>query len=287
MAVGDERAGSVFERDTSVRPIDDGVYESELTGRWWIGRAPNGGYLAAVMLRALEAALGDPARAPRSVTVHYLAPPAEGPVRVACRTERAGRALSTLSARMHQGDRLIALALAAFSEPWPAGIELDDAAPPDVPPPEAFEPPSWDRPRFAENFDTRFALGTAPFSGATEALTGGWIRLEEPQVADDVYVMMLADAWPPAVFQLAEGFLLAPTVELTVHFRAALPLAGATAEDFHLVRFRTTLIREGFFEEDGAIWSRDGQLLAQSRQLALVLPAPSSGGPTDSPVAHR
>ncbi len=282
VTAGDEPAGSAFARDTSVRPIGDGVYEGSLAGRWWIGRAPNGGYLAAVMLRALEAALADPGRAPRSVTVHYLAPPVEGPVSVACTIERTGRALSTLSARVHQGDRLIALALAAFSEPWPAGIELSDVAPPDVPAPEALEPPTWDRPRFAQNFDTRFALGTTPFSGAGEALTGGWIRLTEPQIADDVFVMMLADAWPPAVFQLTDGFFPVPTVELTVHFRTALPLAGATAEDFQLVRFRTALVRDGFLEEDGAIWSPDGQLLAQSRQLALALPAP--GRATASPA---
>lgn len=276
MAARGERAASAFERDTSVRPLGDGTYEGSLAGRWWIGRAPNGGYLAAVLLRALEAALGDPGRAPRTVTVHYLIPPKEGPVTVACRVERAGRALSTLSARMHQGDRLVALALAAFSEPWPADIELDQAGPPDVSPPEALEAPSWERPRFAENFDTRHALGTTPFAGAADALTGGWIRLNEPQIADDVFVMMLADAWPPAVFQLAEGFFPVPTVELTVHFRAALPLAGATAEDFHLVRFQTRLIHDGFLEEDGEIWNRDGQLLAQSRQLALVLPPPGS-----------
>jgi acyl-CoA thioesterase len=269
-----ERAASAFERDTSVRTLGDGTYEGSLAGRWWIGRAPNGGYLAAVILRALEAALGDPGRAPRSVTVHYLTPPKEGPVTVACRVERAGRALSTLSARMHQGDRLVALALAAFSEPWPAEVERNEAAPPAVPPPEALEAPSWERPRFAENFDTRQALGTTPFSGAADALTGGWIRLNEPQIADDVFVMMLADAWPPAVFGLVEGFFPVPTVELTVHFRAALPLAGATAEDFHLVRFQTRLIHDGFLEEDGEIWNRDGQLLAQSRQLALVLPSP-------------
>jgi Thioesterase-like superfamily len=221
MTAGEERAGGAFERDTSVRALGEGAYEGSLAGRSWIGRAPNGGYLAAVVLRALEAALGDPARAPRSVTVHYLTPPAEGPVTVACNVERTGRALTTLSARVHQDDRLIALALAAFSEPWPAGIELNDAAPPDVPPPEAIEPPSWERPRFAENFDTRHALGATPFSGADEALTGGWIRLNELQVADDVYVMMLADAWPPAVFQLVEGFFPVPTVELTVHFGGA------------------------------------------------------------------
>ena len=40
------------------------------------------------------------------------------------------------------------------------------------------------------------------------------------------------------------------------------------------VRARYRLSRDGFIEEDGEIWSRDGRLIAQSRQLAL-LQAPS------------
>ncbi len=34
----------------------------------------------------------------------------------------------------------------------------------------------------------------------------------------------------------------------------------------------TRVIHEGFFEEDGVIWAADGTVLAQSRQLGLVLP---------------
>ena len=37
---------------------------------------------------------------------------------------------------------------------------------------------------------------------------------------------------------------------------------------------RTNVVPEGFLEEDGEIWSRDGVLLAQSRQLAAILPMP-------------
>jgi hypothetical protein len=37
------------------------------------------------------------------------------------------------------------------------------------------------------------------------------------------------------------------------------------------VRFRTTVAAEGYLEEDGEVWSLDGRLLAQSRQLALLL----------------
>jgi hypothetical protein len=39
-----------------------------------------------------------------------------------------------------------------------------------------------------------------------------------------------------------------------------------------LARFASRTSHGGFFEEDGEIWAPDGTLLAQSRQLALLLP---------------
>ena len=61
-----------------------------------------------------------------------------------------------------------------------------------------------------------------------------------------------------------------PTIDLTIHFRRrVLP-----DDDWFLVRFRTRSSIEGFLEEDGEIWSRSGQLVAQSRQLALVVAIP-------------
>ena len=62
-----------------------------------------------------------------------------------------------------------------------------------------------------------------------------------------------------------------PTVELTIHFRTTLPLPEAKPDDFYLARFGTGAAREGFFEEEGEIWSRSGVLIAQSRQLGLFL----------------
>jgi acyl-CoA thioesterase len=268
---------SRFDADTAVVRVGPDLFEGAMSRDWWVVRGPNGGYVAAVLLRALQQRLADPERHVRSLTVHYTAAPAEGPVRIHTTIERAGRSLSTLSGRMIQGDRLLALALAAFSKPW-KDVEFHHASMPEAAPPEQTPPGRGPRSGpsipLHERYDTRWALGSPPFSGAPEALAGGWIRLAEPRVADAVVVAALADAWTPSVFSWATpGVQIAavPTIDLTVHFRASLPLKGAKADDYYLAVFRAREAREGFFEEDGEIWSRDGILMAQSRQLAILM----------------
>ena len=189
------------------------------------------------------------------------------------RVERAGRSLTTVSARMLQQGRLVALALGALSKPRES-LAFDETRPPQVAPPDAC-PPLEQRIPIHERYEQRLALGAAPFSGGDRALAGGWIRLADgPRAPDAALVAAYTDAWPPALFgrtrpgELAGGV---PTVDLTVHVRATLPVAAMTPDDFALVAFRSRLAREGFLEEDGEVWTRDGVLLAQSRQLAVVV----------------
>lgn len=271
-----------FDADTALTPTGDdgggggggGDFAGELSDRWMVGRGPNGGYLAAVLLRALTLRVADPARAPRSLTVHYLTAPTPGPVRVITTLERVGRSLAFCSARLMQDDRLVALALGAFSPAWP-GMQYCDARMPEVPPPDDLEPPEatgFVRPTYAHNYDYRLAIGDPPYSGSSRAVSGGWIRLAEPQVADAVVVAAFTDGWLPSVVpRLTDGAAL-PTVDLTVHFRATLPLLDATPDDHYLIVVRSQTAEEGFFEEDAEVWSRSGVLVAQSRQLALIAP---------------
>ena len=56
-----------------------------------------------------------------------------------------------------------------------------------------------------------------------------------------------------------------------MHGRTPLPVPDMRAEDPVLVSFRTREVSQGLLEEDGEIWSRDGRLLAHSRQLAVIL----------------
>ena len=72
-----------FENDTTAELIAPGRFGIRLSDRWWIGRGPNGGYVAALMLQAMGDAVGaekDLADSlpPRSLSVHFLSPPAVG-----------------------------------------------------------------------------------------------------------------------------------------------------------------------------------------------------------------
>ena len=265
---------SRFDRDSAVEPRGDGLYRARIDPGWFVVRGPNGGYVAAILLRALAHAVGDASRAPRSLTVHYTAPPVEGAAEIETRVERRGRKLTSVSARLRQGDRLLALALGAFSQSREAP-GFRDFSPPEVPPPERC-PAIPRRIPLHERFEQRWALGAPPFSGGESALAGGWIRLAEaegPGPLDAPVVAAFCDAWPPSVFgRLSEpkaGGV--PTIDLTIHFRTALPPEGARPGDFALCVFRSRYARDGFLEEDGEVWSAGGELLAHSRQLALLL----------------
>src|SRR5262245_33316909 len=155
---------SRFDRDTEARPLSPGLYEVRVDPGWWVVRGPNGGYVAALLVRALEHAVGDPARVLRSLTVHYLRPPATGPALVEVRIERAGRGVTSASARFRQGEQLQALALAAFALPR-ASVELHHALPPEVAPPEACPPRPASGIPIHERYEQRYAIGPLPFTG--------------------------------------------------------------------------------------------------------------------------
>jgi acyl-CoA thioesterase len=258
---------SAFAQATAVEPAGDGAWRATCDGGWSTGLGPNGGYLAAIVLRAMTAQLGDPARHARSLTCHYLRPPVEGEVLVEATVERSGRSLSTLTARLTQDGRLCVLSVGAFA------IELDGvldytsspppAAGPDVTPrlPPAPEVP------ITQHFEMRPALGAPLYAGAEEAVSGGWLRFDDDGAPLDAPALaMFADAWWPSPLPRLTRPAALPTIDLTVHFRSP-PVADGPV----LAVFRSSTSSGGFFEEDGELWSGDGVLLAHSRQLALLV----------------
>jgi acyl-CoA thioesterase len=262
---------SAFDTATAITPTGPHSSTADVDPSWHVRRGANGGIVAAVMLRALMAEVDEAERVPRSLTVHYPGPFDEGPTQIDTAVVRAGRSLTNVRAEASRDGAPVALALGAFSLPRPS-VELFDMVMPAVPGPdelEAFLRPEGG-PSFAQHFEYRLAGGALPFSGAEHAEAAVWMAPRDRTRLDYPLLAALTDAFIPVLFATQTGPVASPTVDLTVHFRCgSLP----TDTGPWLGVFRTRLAAEGFMEEDGEIWSRDGVLLAQSRQLALAMPA--------------
>jgi acyl-CoA thioesterase len=270
-----------FASDTSVERLGPGRWAGRMDPSWWIINGPNGGYVAAVVLRAAVAEIDEPARRPRTIHVQYLRAPAAGPVEVEVTLERQGRTVTNVSARMSQEGQVMALALAVFAVERPSPVEFDegpglptlfDGRP--VPSPEQTPPSEVDRERdvpMRTHYDLRWALGDLPFRPADDpaarhARAGGWLRPAEAEPVDEIVIAAMTDAWLPPIFSRVATPLAVPTIDLTVHFRG-LP---EDPLDHCFVEFASPLAAQGYLVEHGRILSRDGRLLAESRQLAVV-----------------
>ncbi len=267
-----------FERDTAVAAISPGRFRGRIDPAWWIVAGPNGGYVAAVVLRAVVAAVADPARRPRAATFHYLRRPEVGEVEVEVMLEREGRGVTNASARLLQGGRTLVMALVALGVDREAPVSFDED--PGLPAgPDGRPVPSWSELAVGDvdperdipmrrQYDMRWAVGDPPFRPGPEprAHGGGWLRLLEDTEVDEVVLVAMADAWLPPIFSRTESQVAVPTVDLTVHLRG-LPPPG---ERWCFAEFRSPVARDGYLVEHGALRDAHGRLLADVRQLAVV-----------------
>lgn len=248
-------------------------YEAEVHPGWDIGGNANGGYLMAIAGRAMADAVGRP---PATLTAHYLRPAPAGPCTIDVEVVRAGRrfATATASLRMETGE--IIRLLGTFGEPSPGGPGYTRESPVDLPaydecevPPAPTEGPL---PAMIEKLAIRIRPGDEGFrtgqpSGRAEIY--GWFDFASGQRApeepiDPIALLLVADAFPPPVFNTELPVAWVPTVELTVHVR------GVPAPGPLRCAFRTRFVHDGMLDEEGEVWDTEGKLVLQSRQLALV-----------------
>lgn len=269
-----------FDRDTAVESLGNGGYRGVVSPGYSIGTYPNGGYLLSIAVRALseEVELPDPF----AVSAHYVSPSVNGePFDVDVETIRTGRSHATLEARCTQSgvDRM--RVLATFGDlTRTSGPTVELGAPPDLPPiEECLGGPRRDGKRLnspmpnglvaaiRDRWDARIDPRTAPWLVGGEPTGRGEIagygRFADGREPDSRSMVLICDAFPPAVFNIARSAWV-PTLEFTVLVRAR-PAPG-----WLRCRFTTQHLHGGYLEEDGEIWDSEGVLVAQSRQLARV-----------------
>jgi acyl-CoA thioesterase len=265
-----------FDEDIALRSLGPGRYACEISRKHWVIAGPNGGYLAALLTRAGDEHLAEPRRQLRSFTVHYLRPPSAGSAEIEVTTEQLGRSVAYLRLKMTQNEKPILIATGAWAMPR-EGYEFAGWPMPETHPPEACSSVVTDRhaepPPIRKQWETRSAVAKELGSGELPDLTW-WIRPPIHRELDTAMIVAITDALPPPIFVTEVLPMSVPTVDLTVHIRAQLSAVAWQPGDWVLARFSTRYASGGFLEEDGALWSADGTLLAHSRQLALCALVP-------------
>ncbi|MEU8621059.1 thioesterase family protein [Streptomyces sp. NPDC048623] len=266
---------SEFDRDTAVTLREPGVYDAELSAGWTIIHAVNGGYLLALLGRALGEHLPHPD--PFTISAHYLTPSEPGPAVIRVETVRTGRTLSTGQASLLQYaedgtevERIRVLASYGDLDALPDDVRTTAAPPAIAPIDQCFGATDGPTPAIpgssaiTERLDIRLDPATVGWAIGAPSGKGemrGWFGLADGRDPDPLSLLLTVDALPPTSFELGlKGWT--PTVELTTHVRCR-PAPGPLR-----VAITTRNLAGGFLEEDAEVWDSADRLVAQSRQLA-------------------
>jgi acyl-CoA thioesterase II len=249
-----------------------GTYRTTLSDEWEIW-GPNGGYLAAIALRAVgeEAEI----RRPRSFYCHFLSSPSFAAVQVDVGALKRGRRAESFTATMTQDGKPILQALIKTATDGP-GYEHQHPVMPDVPPPEQVEiyehaPPSGRTAfRFWENVERRPIV---PPVEDRSPVVREWTRFRPTSCFQDPFVdaaraLILLDTYGfPAAYQRYRSWdYLAPNLDTSIWLHQFNPDC-----QWLLIDHQCTVAMHGLIGVSGNIWDTGGRLLATgSAQLCCV-----------------
>lgn len=274
-----------------VERVDEGRWRVAVARDWWGFGGPHGGVLAALAAGLAREAAG-PDSTVRALDARYLNAADTRPIEFAAVSRRGGRVRMVDVHATQAGACVLTAAVtlsgaartADGSDLQVPAFDLQVPVMPAVPP--AAECARFRVPReispVAAHLEIRPAAGSLPLTGRTGADAAwmcAWLRLVPDRPVDEAVAAVFCDALPPGVFPLLTVPVRMPTVQLAVHFHADLRAEPVTGPVLAVQRNVTT--GGGWSADDGELWSADGRLLAQVRQLRrilgrLTLPSPGA-----------
>ena len=263
-----------------------GRYKATLSRDWEIW-GPNGGYIAAIALRAAGAhtQFGRPV----SIAGQFLGVAGFDEVVIAVKTLRVTKRAEAMRVSMSQGKSPIFEALVWTCGPLD-GLEHELAMSPAKFEPESV-PPTSERLaeagiqpmyRFWTNLDERSETWRSADEWEHREPTfpsfERWYRFLPTSTFDDLWVdacrsLILIDTlgWP-AVCQLhVESAYVAPSIDITCTFHRA-----RITEPWLFAQGTSLSANAGVVGCEGKVWSRDGALLAMGTSQLLCRPVPAS-----------
>lgn len=251
-------------------------YVAELSDAWEIW-GPNGGYLAAIALRAAGRAAQIPQ--PRSFYCHFLSSPAFEAVQLEVRALKRGRRAESFAVEMTQRGRPVLYALVKTAADGP-GYSHQHPAPPEVAPPESLKSYeqllSSEKPwpfNFWNNVERRPTHQNVSTPPASPKLRE-WTRFRPRPCFEDPFLdaarsLILLDTFGfPAAYQMYRSWeYLAPNLDTSVWFHQFNP--GC---EWLLIDHECTVAEHGLMAVSGRVWDTEGRLLATGSAQLCCLP---------------
>ncbi len=263
--------GSEFDAET--RLAGDGPpFTARITDRWSGLAGVNGGFMLALCTGALGQVLPFPD--PVVVSAFFLRPGSPGIAQVTTEVVRVGKTTAFGQASLWRDGREVVRATAAFTDLSLAAERAagrspayTGTAPPALPPADeclTAAPAPLAGVTLTDRLEYRPGVAPGWMTGqpSGDPTAEFWMRFRDGREPDLAALPLLVDAAAPVVLEVGAA---STTIELTVHLRAH-PAPGWLA-----CRALTRHVAGGYHEEDFEIWDSAGTLVAQSRQLALVL----------------
>lgn len=240
--------------------------------QWGQGRATFGGLVVATLLSKIKPDVIKN-RDIRSILVSFVAPVAPGELNVAVEVLREGKAAMQLQIIGSQNNQVCTSVLASFGFDRESSVMIKGDPSPTFKDPEDVQEFPFIRgltPDFTQFFDYRYTLGGLPFMGKGQLEMGGWIKLREvkQEPISVAAILVLLDAWPPAVFSMFKKPVSGSSLTWAVSF-VNIP-ADCGPNDWWQYQASIVSSANGYSHIDSKIWDKNKNLTVISRQTVSV-----------------
>ena len=266
-----------FQEAIKLENLEDNKFIVNPDTNYFVGNTPHGGYLMAVMHKALTSIL--PHSTAISSSVQYLDRIDAKTFELEVETFRTSRGSSSGIVKLKQDDKICTTFTGTCSD-FQFMKGYDDLQ---KPLPNIFNE-SDKKDYIKMNYDKISKGFTPAFIQQLECLIhpdhAWWNRDSNDKnnearcsaflemqggIPDQFCLSFYSDILPPVVSNKYGPLGWIPTITLTTHIRQ-LPSTSELYADF-----RATDINKGYFEQDCNIWDLNGNLVASSRQLTRIL----------------
>ncbi len=258
-----------FALDDSLRlnRVDADLFDTETDATYWNMIGPYGGWIAAMLLKAVLQDAADGFE-PVSITVDFLKAPAEGPLVLRRYCDRAGRTTAFWRVVMETADGTPCARAMITLAPHRDTLDFSDYRMPEVPDAQSAEPfqATMLPIRWAHTYETRPVKGRlGEKNDDTHSLV--WIREADGRPLDHLSLTAIADSPFPRLFIRTGSPSNISTITMTTYLHASATELAAIGNDFILVDAVGERAGGGFYDQYAKFYGPTGHLIATSQQM--------------------